>query len=673
MTLPSCRPAVAVCLLFLFTTIISSAARSATLTVRKDGTGQFTTINAAKAAATSGDIIEVGPGTYAEEIDFSYAITLRSTDGAATTFLDGEDIRRILIFRAGLGSVVDGFTLRNGTHPSAGGGLRVQLGATATVRNCSFINNHSDFDGSALISRDLGSRVDLFDCLFKNNVAARRSTALVVENGAASFTRCRFEDNVSDGTIGTNSGATWTATNCLFLRNTGAWGGIYAELSTCSVINCTFEANMSASSTVFATSSTITFRKNIMANDLTGAAFYSSGTQSRGCNVYWNNAASVGSGPLQIDEVEADPMFCDPANGDLTISTNSPAAPTNSPCGELIGAFATNCGTPPPQFPHAPHILTILDVPNDQGRNVRIRWERSDYDAANKPVTITGYAIYRAQGQFMTASLPTPAQRSAKGMEAIDGWDYIATVPARGDDIYQYVAPTLCDKPHDGEPCWSTFFVSALTPSPLTYYDSPPDSGYSEDNLPPGPPASFMANLSSAGAELAWQPSPARDIAHYRIYRGRGAWPLPISHNLVHTTTSLQWEDPVGTAGVHYIITSVDVNGNEGDAIAPEGSLAEGGPVPQSFALSQNSPNPFNPFTRIEFDVPASGGPVSIAIYDVGGRRVRTLVDATRSGGRYSVMWDGLADGGNRVSSGVYFCRMTAGGFAQTRRMVMVR
>jgi hypothetical protein len=67
----------------------------------------------------------------------------------------------------------------------------------------------------------------------------------------------------------------------------------------------------------------------------------------------------------------------------------------------------------------------------------------------------------------------------------LDGWDYIATVPARGDAIYQYVAPTLCDSSISGGMCWSAFFVSAMTPDPLTYFDSPVDSGYSLDNLAP--------------------------------------------------------------------------------------------------------------------------------------------------------------------------------------------
>jgi hypothetical protein len=651
---------------------------STTWTVRKDGTGQFTTINAAKAAAASGDVIEVGPGTYPEEIDFSYAVTLQSTAGAATTILDGEHIRRILIFRAGTGSVVDGFTIRNGTQPSSGGGLRVQLGATATVRNCVFEGNHSDFDGGAIITRDPGTLLDMLDCTIRNNTADRHAAgALVIGSSVANFTRCRFEGNigVASGAAAMDDNAVFTATDCLFLRNEADFSGVFATISTVNVQGCTFQDNVSEYYTIYTSGVATTFKRNILAGDTNAFAYFASvGSENRSCNVYWLNGGSVAGGTLHPDEVEMDPLFCDPAHDVLTISTNSPAAPAHSACGLLIGAFPTDCGIiGPPPVTHAPNILTILDVPNDQGRQVRVRWEKSDYDAANKPVTITGYAIYRAQGAFMMAKLASAPRHVSGGKVMIDGWDYVATVPARGDDIYQYVAPTLCDKPKDSDPCWSTFFVSALTPAPLTYFDSEPDSGWSEDNLAPDPPAAFAVNFSASGAQLVWEPSRAKDVDHYRIYKAKGGWPLPIAHNLVQTTAGTEWVDLNGVAPTHYIITAVDVNGNEGDAIEPETTGGQEGPIPQEFSLRQNSPNPFNPITRIQFDVPAEGGLVTIAIYDVAGRRVRNLLNESRPGGSWSVVWDGTAESGKQVSSGVYFCKMTAGRFTETRRMVMLK
>jgi hypothetical protein len=97
------------------------------------------------------------------------------------------------------------------------------------------------------------------------------------------------------------------------------------------------------------------------------------------------------------------------------------------------------------------------------------------------------------------------------------------------------------------------------------------------------------------------------------------------------------------------------------------------GSSPPAFALHANIPNPFNPQTTIQYDIPAGGAGVNIAIYDVGGRLVRALVDEHRAPGTWSVQWNGEDDRGNRVSSGVYFYRMRAGSFVETKKMVLLK
>jgi hypothetical protein len=95
--------------------------------------------------------------------------------------------------------------------------------------------------------------------------------------------------------------------------------------------------------------------------------------------------------------------------------------------------------------------------------------------------------------------------------------------------------------------------------------------------------------------------------------------------------------------------------------------------APERFALRQNVPNPFNPSTTIHYDVPAGGGAVSIRIYDVNGRLVRTLVESVQSAGQKAVTWKGRDNRGASVASGVYFYRMTAPDFVKTRKMVLLR
>jgi hypothetical protein len=90
-------------------------------------------------------------------------------------------------------------------------------------------------------------------------------------------------------------------------------------------------------------------------------------------------------------------------------------------------------------------------------------------------------------------------------------------------------------------------------------------------------------------------------------------------------------------------------------------------------ALGRNVPNPFNPITRIDFEVPAAGL-VRLLVFDVRGRTVRTLVDDALPAGRYTALWDGRDDGGRGAASGVYYYRLeAAGGGVQTRRMTLLK
>ena len=95
-------------------------------------------------------------------------------------------------------------------------------------------------------------------------------------------------------------------------------------------------------------------------------------------------------------------------------------------------------------------------------------------------------------------------------------------------------------------------------------------------------------------------------------------------------------------------------------------------PLPTQFALLQNKPNPFNPGTRISFDLPLDAH-VVIEIFDARGRHVRRLLDAGRPAGRASVVWDGRNDEGRDVGTGIYVYRIVAGDFTASRKMTLLR
>jgi len=96
------------------------------------------------------------------------------------------------------------------------------------------------------------------------------------------------------------------------------------------------------------------------------------------------------------------------------------------------------------------------------------------------------------------------------------------------------------------------------------------------------------------------------------------------------------------------------------------------GGVPTKFALHEAVPNPFNPQTTLSFSLPTASH-VRLAVYDVSGRLVATLLDEDRGPGRYEITWDGRDTGQRQVASGVYFYSIEAGSFTETKRMVLVK
>jgi hypothetical protein len=94
--------------------------------------------------------------------------------------------------------------------------------------------------------------------------------------------------------------------------------------------------------------------------------------------------------------------------------------------------------------------------------------------------------------------------------------------------------------------------------------------------------------------------------------------------------------------------------------------------VPMRFEMTQNYPNPFNPATYINFAI-AKQSDVTIKIYDIMGREVKTLVNEKMNPGKYKVDWISDNNEGKIVSSGVYFYRIIAGTFTDTKKMILIR
>ena len=95
--------------------------------------------------------------------------------------------------------------------------------------------------------------------------------------------------------------------------------------------------------------------------------------------------------------------------------------------------------------------------------------------------------------------------------------------------------------------------------------------------------------------------------------------------------------------------------------------------MPNNFGLTQNYPNPFNPSTTINFTVPTNLSDVKINVFDINGKLINTLVDASFTSGTYSVVWNGDDANGNKVSAGIYMYNLTSNETSITNKMILIK
>ncbi len=314
------------------------------------------------------------------------------------------------------------------------------------------------------------------------------------------------------------------------------------------------------------------------------------------------------------------------------------------------------------EFAVQPILRSIADVPNDQGRRVRMAFSRSGHDTGASPTPVTGYEIYR-RNDPIAAALP-PASVSRRQILDL-GWVYAGSVPAHGVDDYLVDASTDADSTIASGQHDSVYFVRAATAQPMTYFDSPPDSGYSVDNIAPPPPA----NVVFAGGILSWDPSTAPDFHHFTVYGTNAA---SLESAVVIDDTRLPRMDVTAAPYARFFVTSSDSSGNEGGPGGADNPTGTGG-NPERYILSISSyPNPFNPTTTVRYTVP-SRGHVIVNVFDTRGARVATLVDETRNAGAYTATWNGRDAAGRPASSGIYFARVSHASGTRSYKMVLLK
>ncbi len=331
-----------------------------------------------------------------------------------------------------------------------------------------------------------------------------------------------------------------------------------------------------------------------------------------------------------------------------------------------------NVGTPAPLA-----IRSVTDVGGDQGKQVRVTFLRSGYDVAGSSTAITQYEVYRQINPSFAPSLVLAASRGAglalrPASVQLSGWDYVGAVAAHADSVYSIVAPTVVDSNATGIHR-TTFFVRAATASPLTYFDSPPDSGYSVDNIAPAAPNPFTAAYAGGATHLHWGANGEADFWGYRLYRGSSSSFTPGPGSLLATQSDTGYVD-IGPAGSYYKLSAVDVDGNESaySLLTPSGTTDVGGAgASRTVFLAPPSPNPARGNITLRFGMPHEGA-VSLRIYDVHGREVGDLAEGQFAAGEHTITWRAPKHL-NAAPFGVLFACLRADGVMRTERFVLMR
>ncbi|MFH0756324.1 MAG: T9SS type A sorting domain-containing protein [Bacteroidota bacterium] len=306
-------------------------------------------------------------------------------------------------------------------------------------------------------------------------------------------------------------------------------------------------------------------------------------------------------------------------------------------------------------FSQEPKIISIEDVPNDQGGQVKITFYPSSYDGSDSQYQITTYSVEKLLEN--------------------DGWETIKSIEAGKDSMYTIIASTSGDSTSNGI-LWTTFHISAHTDNAAIFFVSNPDSGYSVDNIAPGTPQDFAAWPMDSEILLTWNYNSENDLQQYAIYRSleENFEPSEMATYTYATADTFYSDEQVSLNTMYYYaLSAFDHAGNESDistivsAIIQDVGVINDQHIPWQFRLYQNFPNPFHTMTRISFDLPTSSE-VKVYIYNMEGTLVNEMSQKYYEAGHYELI---LNTSG--FSPGFYFYKIEAGNFTDGGKLILIK
>lgn len=691
--------ALAVLVTFGYLTV-SVAAFANQWDVRADGSGDAPTIQGAIDLAAEGDSVVLAPGTYrgTGNRDISYrgkGLVVMSSSGRDVTIIDCEGAARGFVFNSHepYSALLQGLTIVNGSGANGGGvyvsnlahplvrgcavkqcsavrGGAIYCGdmSAATFRNNLITGNSASYGGgisddqfcfthfesntiqdntASISGGGIYSENDTGESVFQGNVIARntapQAAGVTALGNSYELTGNRIVDNNGAGLF-----ATWVGfdvKNNLIAHNRGV--GMFLDTAAGRIENCTIVAN--ASHGVQTRNTHVRLTRCIIAfNDRDAVSCSNASLKPvlECCDVF-GNAGPLCAGATD-NVITLNPLFCtDSGDSAYCLATNSPCAPAQSPCAQLIGALPVLCDAIP--------VVTLLECPPDttvgQGPVYTLMTVGTFVIAnptlnpmeLNYQVTSSGPATLLDGGNPGSLAGTTPLLMPGESY-ALPHAMLIA--PNMANFEQEVVCHTVGDP---GVESYCSTFVSFVQPVPVAF-------------------ASARAKLDGRVVRLSWVAQPVGGVAEIAVRRrtlspSSGAQEiiarLPVSATDYADATALPGET------IEYDLAMI----REGEIVSVSDALRVHVPA-LALAVRSIQPNPFRTAARVVFDVPQDG-PVTLEVFDVAGRHVRTLVNRSLTAGTQDVLWE--AGGEVSLRSGVYFMRLSQGKTLATAKVTLLK
>ncbi len=649
-----------------------------------DGSEAYTTIRAAVDSAHTGDVIELCDGVYTgagnRDIRFlGKAITIRSTSGnPAACVIDCEHLGRGFLFDEDEGpdSVLEGVTIRHGEAPDNtlgeffGGGVACATtyanpGAVPTIRNCWFESNHAATGGGGLYTS--GDEAVIEGCVFVDNSADHGGGANIVAGGAL-FRGCTFVGNSSA------HGA------AIGLGYAGTWG------------------------------SDVTIENTIMAFATQGAAMWagSGSSVTITCSDVFGNPGGDWVDCLlgkngQNGNISRDPQLC---TASYDLAESSPCLPEQSGCG-LIGARPSGCQATSVtgsvagvvSVGGAPLANVTVDLAADEGQFVEFattdaegEFSFAEVPAGTASISIVvpiGYLaatpanatvdVVVTSGQVVTQNFALQTLPDAGPVREVNYWKHQARVHLTGRGQAEETIEAM-------SVTYPTLFLEHFFENHLSSISVEGVTFLMAEGQP--------VRMSLEAIEATLTPGGGATM-HERAKKQFLALLLNVASNRLRSTDVVSLDGARASQAIQQIARQINdaIVDNDEDARnlarrlnserrVPAGMIDLTLPVipfsrhpvqsPAMDRLPRAVPNPLAKTSTIEFEV-SKPGSVVVRVYDIAGRRVRTLIDGVLVQGRHAVAWNGTADDGANAANGIYFCCVETPGQVVTSKIVVMR